>query len=153
MNDRSNGFGSAGAATMTADDISPPASAGMSLATRIGRCMSAIVVVALGADALAQLLTLPVLRVEMEASGFPVTLSPVLGAITMSCVILYAISRTAMLGAIVLTGFLGGAIATHLRLGEIGTPPQIICLVIGAMAWGGLYLRDPRLRALLPVRS
>ena len=89
----------------------------------------------------------------MKASAFPFALSPAVGAITMTCVVLYAIPHTAMFGAILLSGFLGGAICLHLRLGEIGSPPQIICLVLGIMAWGGLYLRDPRLRALLPLRA
>jgi hypothetical protein len=68
------------------------------------------------------------------------------------CALLYAIPQTAMLGAIVVTGFLGGAICTHVRLGELASPPQVICLLLGLMAWGGLYLRDPRVRALLPLR-
>lgn len=119
----------------------------------IGRTLSAIVVVLLMADGAAQLVSLPMLRAEMKASDFPFALSPVVGAITMTCVVLYAIPHTAMLGAILLSGFLGGAICLHLRLGEIGSPSQIICLMLGIMIWGGLYLRDPRLRALLPLRA
>ena len=70
---------------------------------------------------------------------------------TLTCTILYAIPRTAMLGAILLTGFLGGAICTHFRLGEIGSPPQLICLALGILVWAGLYLRDTRVRDLLPL--
>ena len=122
-------------------------------AIRIGHILSAIVIVLLFVDAVAQLASLPVLRAEVEASGFPFALSPVVGTITMTCVVLYAVPRTAVLGAILLTGFLGGAICLHLRLGEIGSPPQIVSLMLGVTAWGGLYLRDPRLRALLPLRA
>ncbi|RMB28709.1 DoxX-like protein [Sphingomonas sp. PP-F2F-G114-C0414] len=120
---------------------------------RIGHVLSVIVIILLFVDAVAQLASLPMLRAEVEASGFPFALSPVVGTITMTCVVLYAVPRTAVLGAILLTGFLGGAICLHLRLGEIGSPPQIVSLTLGVMAWGGLYLRDPRLRALLPFRA
>ncbi len=131
-----------------AKDIASP-----SAAIRIGHVLSVIVVMLLFADAVAQLVSLPVLRAEVEASGFPFALSPVVGTITMTCVVLYATPRTAVLGAILLTGFLGSAICLHLRLGEIGSPPQIVSLTLCVMAWGGLYLRDPRLRALLPFRA
>jgi hypothetical protein len=90
------------------------------------------------------------LRGEMEASNFPMRLAPALGIVTLVCTILYAIPQTAVLGAILVTGFLGGAIATHFRLGEIGSPPQLICLLLGILTWAGLYLRDTRVRALLP---
>jgi hypothetical protein len=69
------------------------------------------------------------------------------------CAVTYAIPRTAMLGAILITGFFGGAICVHVRIGEIGSLPQIICLLLAAMAWGGLYLRDTRVRALIPLRA
>jgi hypothetical protein len=73
-----------------------------------------------------------------------------LGAIEICCALLYAIPRTAVLGAVLLTGYLGGAIATHVRVGD---PSFVTPLVLGMIAWAGLYLRDPRLRALLPLRS
>jgi hypothetical protein len=65
--------------------------------------------------------------------------------------ILYAIPATAVLGAILVTGFLGGAICAHVRIGELGSPPEIISLLLGPMTWGGLYARDPRIRAILPL--
>jgi hypothetical protein len=65
--------------------------------------------------------------------------------------VFYAIPQTAVLGAILVTGFLGGAICTHFRLGSIVSPPQMISLVLGVMAWGGIYLRYPALRTLLPI--
>jgi hypothetical protein len=71
-----------------------------------------------------------------------------LGILELVCTVLYAIPRTAVLGAILLTGYLGGAIATHVRIGDDFTPPVIMALLL----WGGLYLRDARLRALLPLR-
>jgi len=81
--------------------------------------------------------------------GYPASLAPLLGVVELSCVVLYAIPRTAVLGAILLTGFLGGAVATHVRIGD---PSYLIPLGLGVVAWAGLYLREERLRALLPLR-
>jgi uncharacterized membrane protein YphA (DoxX/SURF4 family) len=72
-----------------------------------------------------------------------------LGIVEVACTILYLFPRTAVLGAILLTGYLGGAIATHARLHE----PIIPQIVFGVLVWGGLYFRDARLRALLPLRN
>jgi len=72
-----------------------------------------------------------------------------LGIVELACTIIYLIPQTAVLGAILLTGYLGGATATHLRIGE----PYIMTVIVGMVLWGGLYLRDPRIRALLPFRS
>ena len=66
------------------------------------------------------------------------------------CVLLYAIPRTSVLGAILMTGYLGGATATHVRLGE---PLFVVPVLLGVVVWLGLYLRDNRLRALVPFRS
>jgi hypothetical protein len=78
-------------------------------------------------------------------------LTHVVGPIILACAFLYAIPATAVLGAILVTGFLGGAICAHVRIGELGSPPEIISLLLGAMTWGGLYARDPRIRAILPL--
>jgi hypothetical protein len=66
--------------------------------------------------------------------------------------VFYAIPRTAVLGAILITGFVGGALAAHLRVTQAMILPEIINVALGVGAWGGLWLRDPRLRALLPLR-
>lgn len=119
----------------------------------IGYVMSGAVVLAMLADAGVQLFAPGKLKAEMDATGFSMDLATPLGIIMLVCGVLYAIPRTAVLGAILITGFLGGAICTHFRLGEFATPPQLICLLLGVLAWGGLYLRDARLRALLPLTS
>ena len=75
-----------------------------------------------------------------------------LGIVLLACTVLYVVPRTAVLGAILLTGYLGGAVATHVRVGE-GAFPILFPAIVGAMLWGGLYLRDARLRALVPLRS
>jgi DoxX-like protein len=72
-----------------------------------------------------------------------------LGIVEIACAVIYAIPRTAVLGAILVTGYLGGAIATHVRIEEGFIPPA----VMGVLAWLGVYLRDARLRALLPLRT
>jgi len=82
--------------------------------------------------------------------GYSASFAPVLGFLEFGCAILYAIPRTAVLGAVVLTGYLGGAVATHVRIGD---PAFVIPLVLGVVVWGGIYLREPRLRALLPFRK
>jgi hypothetical protein len=116
-----------------------------------GRIMSALVIIALGVDGTVQLF-LPAQMASMaQETGFPINLTRIVGAITLACVILYAIPATAVLGAILVTGFLGGAICAHFRIGELGSPPEIISLLLGAMAWGGLYARDSRVRAILPL--
>ena len=70
-------------------------------------------------------------------------------ALEIGSALIYLIPRTSVLGAILLTGYFGGAVATHLRVGDPGWPTAVVC---GVLAWAGLFLRDPRLRVLLPFR-
>lgn len=70
-----------------------------------------------------------------------------MGIVEVSCVIIYLIPRTAVLGAILVTAYMGGAIATHARVGD----PFIVQILLGMAAWGGLYLRDERIRRLIPL--
>jgi len=116
-----------------------------------GRIMSAIVVIVLVADATIQLFVPAQIAGMLQETGFAMDLTRVVGPITLACAILYAIPATAVLGAILVTGFLGGAICTHIRIGELGSPPEIVSLLLGALTWGGLYARDPRIRAILPL--
>lgn len=78
--------------------------------------------------------------------GVSVELAPALGMLELACTVIYFVPRTAVLGAILLTGYLGGAIMTHLRVGD----PYFTQLILGVLLWGGLWLRDRRLRALIP---
>ena len=116
-----------------------------------GRIMSAFVVVALVADGTIQLFAPARIASMLQETGFAMDLTRVVGPIILACAILYAVPTTAVLGAILVTGFLGGAICAHVRIGELGSPPEIISLLLGAMTWGGFYLRDPRIRAILPL--
>lgn len=81
--------------------------------------------------------------------GYPGSLLTNLGILELACVLLYAIPRTSVLGAILLTGYLGGAVSTHVRVGNNFVAP----VVIGVLVWLGLYVRDARLRALMPLTS
>lgn len=89
-----------------------------------------------------------VIRPFVEKFGYQESVLSSIGILELACTVLYAIPQTAALGAVLLTGYLGGAVATHVRIGEPFLPP----LLIGVLLWAGLYLRDGRVRALLPLR-
>src|ERR1700691_1299994 len=116
-----------------------------------GRTMSALVVIALAADGAIQLFAPAQIAGMLQETGFAMDLTRVVAPFILACPSLYAIPATPVLGAILVTGFLGGAICAHVRIGELGSPPEIISLLLGAMTWGGLYARDPRIRAILPL--
>jgi DoxX-like family len=81
--------------------------------------------------------------------GWPDSLALALGITELTCTVIYAIPRTSVLGAILLTGYMGGAIATHVRIGEL----FVVQALLGVAVWLGLYLRESRIRALIPLRS
>ena len=81
--------------------------------------------------------------------GWPDSMVTVIAILEVICVVLYLIPLVSVLGAILLTGYIGGAISTHLRIGE----PVVMQVVFGVLIWGGLYLREPRLREILPIRK
>ena len=85
-----------------------------------------------------------------EKFGYPERLLLVLGIVELTCTVIYLIPRTAVLGAILLTGYLGGATATHVRVSD---PSFITPALCGVLVWLGLFLREPRLRALIPLRG
>jgi hypothetical protein len=86
------------------------------------------------------------------ALGYPESSIRVIGTILLVCVILYAIPQTAVLGAVLLTGYLGGAVATQLRVGNPVFSHILFPTYVAALVWGGLLLREDRLRELFPVR-
>lgn len=83
--------------------------------------------------------------------GYPESVVVPLGIVLLIATVLYAVPRTAVLGAIVLTGYLGGAVATHVRVGNPMFTHMLFPVYVGVMAWGGLWLRDARVRALMPL--
>lgn len=85
--------------------------------------------------------------------GYPVKFSVALGILELACLAIYVIPRTSVLGAILLTGYLGGAIATNLRVDKPLFSNVLFPVYVALLLWGGLYLREARLRALIPLRS
>ncbi len=115
-----------------------------------GRIVSALPVLMLLMSATMKFLHKPELvKVFVEKFGYPESTLLGIGVVELLCVLLYAIPRTAVLGAIVLTGYLGGAVATHVRVSDAFLAP----ILVGVLAWAGLYLRDARIRALIPLNS
>ena len=86
------------------------------------------------------------------ALGYPASSVRVIGIILLVCVVLYALPRTALLGAILLTGYLGGAVASQFRVGNPLLTHTLFPIYVAALVWGGLLLREDRLRALFPLR-
>jgi len=114
-----------------------------------GRVVSAVPVLMLAVSAVMKLMRTPQVLEGWGKFGYPQGALLAIGVVELLCAVLYAIPGTAALGAILVTGYLGGATATHVRLGEAAFVAPV---VLGILAWGGLFLRDPRLRALLPLR-
>lgn len=117
-----------------------------------GRILSSLVILFLLFDGVTKLMLIKPVTDAMPQLGYPVSLARPIGVIVLACLTLYVIPRTAVLGAILLTGFLGGAVATNLRIGNPLVSHVLAPVYVGLMVWGGLYLRDARLRALIPVR-
>jgi hypothetical protein len=88
---------------------------------------------------------------EFGRIGWPESALPLLAFLQLGCILLYVIPRTSVLGAVLLTGYLGGAIATYVRMGE--PYPVLVPLSTSVIAWAGIYLREERLRSLLPLRT
>lgn len=117
------------------------------------RIMSGLAIAFLLFDSIAKLLKAAPSVEGTATLGFPPSAVFQLGAILLVCVVLYAIPRTAILGAILLTGYLGGAVASQLRVGNPLFSHTLFPIYVAALIWGALYLRDARLRALVPVSS
>ena len=119
---------------------------------RTGWILSGIVIAFMAADAGSNLLAIAPIKKAALETGYPLDQMWLIGALALICLVLYAIPTTSVLGAIILTGFLGGAITSHLRVAGTLTPEMIVSLILGVTAWGGLWFRDPRIRALIPRR-
>jgi hypothetical protein len=117
-----------------------------------GRMLSGLVIVFLLFDGAIKLVPWPVVTETMDRMGYgsSESLARTLGAITIACTALYAIPPTSILGAILLTGYLGGAMASHVRIDSPLFSHTLFGFYLGLMVWGGLWLRDRSLRALLP---
>ena len=121
----------------------------------LGRILSGIVILFLLFDGAIKLVPWPIVTETMDRMGYgsSESLARSLGAITIVCTVLYAVPPTSILGAILLTGYLGGAMASHVRVGSPLFSHLLFGFYLGVMVWGGLWLRDRRLRALIPLHS
>ena len=118
-----------------------------------GRLLGGLVVLFLISDGIFKFIK-PAPVVDAFAHvGLPLGISVTLGILLLLCTALYAIPPTSVLGAILLTGYLGGAVATHLRVGDPLFSHILFPVYLGVLLWLGLYLREERLRALIPFRS
>jgi len=117
-----------------------------------GRVLSGIIILFMIFDGVIKLPPLDVVTQTMVPLGWPadVNVARLLGVIGLISTALYALPRTSVLGAILLTGYLGGAIATNMRVGSPLFSHTLFGVYLGIILWGGLYLRDPRVRALIP---
>ncbi|MEO7101917.1 MAG: DoxX family protein [Gemmatimonadaceae bacterium] len=115
-----------------------------------GRVLSAIPVVMLLFASVIKLMRSPEVMQGFAEYGFPANLVVLVGALELGCVIVYLIPRTAVLGAILMTALFGGATVTNVR---VHNPGWIAPVLLGVLAWAGLYLRDVKLRALIPLRK
>lgn len=118
-----------------------------------GRILSALAILFLLFDGAGKLLKLaPVVEGTVQL-GYPGSVVLGIGIVELICLILYVAPRTSILGAVLLTGYLGGAVATHVRIGSPLFTHVLFPIYIGVLIWGGLFLLDNRLRAFIPLRS
>jgi hypothetical protein len=120
--------------------------------TWAGRIMSGLVVLFLLFDSVVKVMKLPLAVEGTTRLGYPETVVVGIGVVQLVCLVVYLIPRTAIFGAVLLTGYLGGAIATHVRVGSPLFSHVLFPIYVAVLVWGGVYLRFPRLRALIPVQ-
>ena len=118
-----------------------------------GRVLSGLGVAFLLMDGVMKLFKPKVVTDAIEKLGYPQTQVVGIGVLLLVCVVIYVIPRTSTFGAILLTGFLGGAVATHVRVGDPWFSHILFPTYLGLLLWIGLYLREPRLRVLVPLKS
>jgi DoxX-like family len=119
---------------------------------RTGAVLTTLVALFLTFDTVIKVLTLAPAIEGTTALGYPADRVFPIGVIELGCLALYLIPGTSVLGAILLTGYLGGAIATHVRVGSPLLSHTLFPIYVAALVWGGLFLREGRLRELLPFR-
>lgn len=122
-------------------------------ARRAGVAVSALPTLFLAMDATMKVLRLTPAMAGTAELGYPPSVVLPLGVLQVICLALYLLPRTSVLGAVLWTGYLGGAVATHVRLGNPWLTHILFPVAIGALLWGGLWLRDARVRRLLPLTS
>ena len=119
----------------------------------VGRILSGLVVAFLVVDAAMKVMKLPVVLEASKQLGFSEGSIFGIGVVLLACTITYLVPRFSLVGALLITGYLGGAIATHVRMGNPLFSHTLFPIYVAALVWGGLYLRDPRVRALIAPRA
>lgn len=120
----------------------------------VGWALSGLVIAFMLMDATMKLMALPIVTQSNGTLGFQgANMARELGVMLLAGTVLYAAPRTAVFGAILLTGYLGGSVAAHLRVGDPLFSHVLFGVYLGVMLWGGLWFRDARLRALMPFRE
>ncbi len=122
-------------------------------ARRIGIALTAFVALFLLFDSVIHLLAIQPVVDSFAALGYPVTVAFGVGLLELACVVLYLLPRTAVLGAVLLTGYLGGALSAQLRVDAPLFSTLLFPVYVGIAVWAGLFLRDARLRRLFPLRA
>ena len=117
-----------------------------------GRIMSGVAVLFLLFDSVGKVLKLAPVVEGTTQLGYPVSVLLGIGTVELLCLVVYMIPRTSILGAILLTGYLGGAVATHVRIGSPLFSHVLFPIYVAVLIWGGLYLRDERPRTVMPLR-
>lgn len=130
-----------------------PAQPTSKIALWAGYIITTLVVLFLLFDCTIKLLNLPMAIDGTVVLGYPASVVVPLGILQLICLMIYLLPQTSVLGAILITGYLGGAIATHVRLGNPLFSHILFPVYVGLMIWGGLYLRNQRLRALIPLNK
>jgi len=115
-----------------------------------GRVLSALPVLMLLFSGVMKLFKPPAVLQGFAHYGYQESFIVVIAVLELSCTVIYAIPRTAVLGAILITGYLGGATASNVRVGD---PSSFVTITLGILVWAGLYLRDQGVRALIPLRK
>jgi hypothetical protein len=121
----------------------------MTKLVRAGQVMSALVVVFMVFDGVIHIMKIPAVVDAFAQLGYPLSVAVPLGVLELACAALYVIPATSVLGGILLSAYLGGAVATQVR---VAAPvfPVLFPAMLGALMWGGLYLRDSRVRTIIP---
>ena len=133
--------------------VIPGEGVGRGWSTRAGTACFAIATLFLAFDVSLKILRLEAAVKGTTSLGYPAESVHWIGTAELVCLVLCLVPRTAVLGALLMTGYLGGAVATHVRIGSPAFTHVLFPVYVALLLWGGLYLREPRLRALVPFRK
>ncbi len=134
------------------DAVTPANSAISKGASRTGLGLMALAILFLAFDATVKLIVIPEAVSATAELGWPTSTLRALGWLQLALLVLYVTPRTAILGALLWTGYLGGAVATHVRVGNPWPSHVLFPVYVALLLWGALWLRDRRVRAMLPLR-